>query len=140
MPVIGGHSGITILPLLSQSGCEFTEEETAALTKRIQNAGTEVVEAKAGGGSATLSMGYAGARFCLSLVRALKGEDNVVECSYIEGPGEKARFFAQPVLLGKNGVEKILSYGDLTDFETTKLDGALDKLKGDISSGELFEG
>ena len=140
VPVIGGHSGITILPLLSQSGCEFTEEETAALTTRIQNAGTEVVEAKAGGGSATLSMGYAGARFCLSLVRALKGEDNVVECSYIEGPGEKARFFAQPVLLGKNGVEKILSYGDLTDFETTKLDGALDKLKGDISSGELFEG
>ena len=140
VPVIGGHSGITILPLLSQSGCEFTEEETAALTTRIQNAGTEVVEAKAGGGSATLSMGYAGARFCLSLVRALKGEDNVVECTYIEGPGVKARFFAQPVLLGKNGVEKILSYGDLTDFEEAKLDGALDTLKGDISSGELFEG
>ena len=140
VPVIGGHSGITILPLLSQSGCEFTEEETAALTTRIQNAGTEVVEAKAGGGSATLSMGYAGARFCLSLVRALNGEDNVVECTYIEGPGDKARFFAQPVLLGKNGIEKILSYGDLTDFEEAKLDGALDTLKGDISSGELFEG
>ena len=140
VPVIGGHSGITILPLLSQSGCEFTEEETAALTTRIQNAGTEVVEAKAGGGSATLSMGYAGARFCLSLVRALKGEDNVVECTYIEGPGVKARFFAQPVLLGKNGIEKILSYGDLTDFEEAKLDGALDTLKGAISSGELFEG
>jgi len=139
VPVIGGHSGITILPLLSQSGCEFTEEETAALTTRIQNAGTEVVEAKAGGGSATLSMGYAGTRFCLSLVRALKGEDNVVECTYIEGPGEKARFFAQPVLLGKGGVEKILSYGDLTAFEETKLDGALDTLKGDISSSELFK-
>jgi len=102
VPVIGGHSGITILPLLSQSGCEFTEEETAALTSRIQNAGTEVVKAKAGGGSATLSMGYAGARFCLSLVRALNGDDNVVECTYIEGPGDKARFFAQPVLLGRN--------------------------------------
>ena len=35
----------------------FTEQEVADLTKRIQNAGTEVVEAKAGGGSATLSMG-----------------------------------------------------------------------------------
>ena len=139
VPVIGGHSGITILPLLSQSGCEFTEEETAALTSRIQNAGTEVVKAKAGGGSATLSMGYAGARFCLSLVRALNGDDNVVECTYIEGPGDKARFFAQPVLLGRNGVKKILSYGDLTEFEEAKLDGALDTLKGDISSGELFK-
>ena len=139
VPVIGGHSGITILPLLSQSGCEFTEEETAALTTRIQNAGTEVVEAKAGGGSATLSMGYAGARFCLSLVRALNGEDNVVECTYIEGPGDKARFFAQPVLLGRNGIAKVLNYGDLTAFEEAQLDGALDTLNSDISSGELFK-
>jgi len=125
--------------LLSQSGCEFTEEETAVLTKRIQNAGTEVVEAKAGGGSATLSMAYAGARFCLSLVRALNGEDNVVECTYVEGPGEKARFFAQPVLLGIGGVEKILNYGDLTAFEESKLNDAIDTLKNDISSGELFK-
>ena len=139
VPVIGGHSGITILPLLSQSGCEFSEEETAALTQRIQNAGTEVVEAKAGGGSATLSMGYAGARFCLSLLRALNGEDNVVECTYVEGPGEKARFFAQPVLLGKCGVEKILNYGDLTAFEESKLNDAIDTLKSDISLGELFK-
>lgn len=34
----------------------FTDEEVDALTKRIQEAGTEVVEAKAGAGSATLSM------------------------------------------------------------------------------------
>jgi malate/lactate dehydrogenase len=34
----------------------FTAEEAKALTERIQNAGTEVVEAKAGAGSATLSM------------------------------------------------------------------------------------
>lgn len=73
MPVIGGHSGVTILPLLSQvPGVSFTEQEVADLTKRIQNAGTEVVEAKAGGGSATLSMGQAAA-FGLSLVRALQG-------------------------------------------------------------------
>lgn len=34
----------------------FTEDELKQLTTRIQNAGTEVVEAKAGEGSATLSM------------------------------------------------------------------------------------
>lgn len=102
VPVIGGHSGVTILPLLSQiPGVSFTEQEVADLTKRIQNAGTEVVEAKAGGGSATLSMGQAAARFGLSLVRALQGESNVVECSYVEGDGKYARFFAQPILLGK---------------------------------------
>ena len=85
VPVIGGHSGVTILPLLSQSGHDFSEEEIAALTTRIQNAGTEVVEAKAGGGSATLSMGQAACRFGLSLVRGLQGEANVVECAYVDG-------------------------------------------------------
>ncbi|MDP7553486.1 MAG: malate dehydrogenase [Candidatus Thioglobus sp.] len=138
VPVIGGHSGVTILPLLSQSGFEFTDEEIALMTTRIQNAGTEVVEAKAGGGSATLSMGQAAARFGLSLVRALNGEDNVVECTYIEGPGDKARFFAQPVLLGKNGVEKVLDYGTLTTFEESTLNNALDILRGDIAKGESF--
>ena len=139
VPVIGGHSGITILPLLSQSGFQFNADEAAAMTLRIQNAGTEVVEAKAGGGSATLSMGQAAAKFGLSLVRALNGEKGIVECTYVEGSGDKARFFAQPILLGRKGVEKILSYGELSDFEETTLNASIDTLKADILLGELFK-
>jgi len=43
VPVIGGHAGETILPLLSQATppFAFTEAEATALTVRIQNAGTE---------------------------------------------------------------------------------------------------
>jgi malate dehydrogenase len=135
--VIGGHSGVTILPLLSQLGLDFSEQEIAALTDRIQNAGTEVVEAKAGGGSATLSMGQAAARFCLSLIKAMQGEP-VVECAYVEGDGEHSQFFAQPVKLGPNGVETILPYGELSAFEQNALDSMLDTLKGDIQTGIEF--
>ncbi|RJX70705.1 malate dehydrogenase [Vibrio sinensis] len=139
VPVIGGHSGVTILPLLSQvEGVEFSAEEVEALTKRIQNAGTEVVEAKAGGGSATLSMGQAACRFGLSLVKALQGGEGVVECAYVEGEGEHAQFFAQPVKLGKEGVEEILSYGALSDYEKAALDGMLETLNGDIQTGIDF--
>jgi len=50
VPVVGGHAGITILPLLSQAypAVEFTADELDKMTVRIQNAGTEVVEAKVG--------------------------------------------------------------------------------------------
>ncbi|UNH38690.1 malate dehydrogenase [Moellerella wisconsensis] len=138
-PVIGGHSGVTILPLLSQvPGVSFTDDEVIALTKRIQNAGTEVVEAKAGGGSATLSMGQAAARFGLSLIRGLQGESNVIECTYTEGDGQYARFFAQPVRLGKNGVEERLPIGELSTFEQNALNNMLDVLKADIELGEKF--
>ncbi|MEA1062553.1 malate dehydrogenase [Erwinia sp. HR93] len=139
VPVIGGHSGVTILPLLSQvAGVTFSEQEAIDLTKRIQNAGTEVVEAKAGGGSATLSMGQAAARFGLALVRALQGEANVVEYAYVEGDGKYARFFSQPLLLGKNGIEERRAIGALSAFEHQALEGMLDTLKKDIALGEDF--
>lgn len=50
IPVIGGHAGITIIPLLSRANpsVSFSEDKVDALTKRIQDAGTEVVKAKAG--------------------------------------------------------------------------------------------
>ena len=139
VPVIGGHSGVTILPLLSQiPGVSFTESEIVALTQRIQNAGTEVVEAKAGGGSATLSMGQAAARFGLSLMRGMQGEENVVECAYVEGKGDYARVFAQPVLLGKNGIAELIDIGQLSAFEQQSLDSMLDILRKDIELGEQF--
>lgn len=138
VPVIGGHSGTTILPLLSQvKGIEFTDEEVASLTKRIQNAGTEVVQAKAGGGSATLSMGQAAARFCLSLVAAMQGEE-VMEYTYVQVDSDDAPFFAHPVRLGKNGVEEILPYGELSDFEQSAKDEMLAGLRGDIKLGVDF--
>lgn len=136
--VIGGHSGVTILPLLSQiEGASFSDDEVASLTDRIQNAGTEVVEAKAGGGSATLSMAQAACRFALSLVAGLNGE-SPVECAYVEGGSEHGRFFAQPVKLGPGGMSEVLSYGSLSAFEQNALDSMLETLHGDISKGEDF--
>lgn len=139
VPVIGGHSGVTILPLLSQiPDVSFTPAEVAQLTKRIQNAGTEVVEAKAGGGSATLSMGQAAARFGLSLVSALQGKAGIVECAYVEGNGEHARFFAQPILLGNNGIAELKELGTLSSFEQQAMEAMLDVLHQDIQLGEQF--
>ncbi len=138
VPVIGGHSGTTILPLLSQvKDVTFTDEEVSALTYRIQNAGTEVVEAKAGGGSATLSMGQAAARFCISIIKGLQGE-SVTEYAYVEGNGEHARFFAQPIVLGKNGVETLLDIGALSAYEQKAMADMLPTLKADIVLGEEF--
>jgi malate dehydrogenase len=62
IPVVGGHSGKTIIPLFSQASpkVEVPEGDLDALTFRVQFGGDEVVKAKDGAGSATLSMAYAG--------------------------------------------------------------------------------
>ncbi len=49
-------SSVVCFGVQATPSVSFDEAATDALTKRIQEAGTEVVEAKAGGGSATLSM------------------------------------------------------------------------------------
>jgi len=64
VPVIGGHSGETIVPLFSKvtPSVSIPDEKYDELVNRVQFGGDEVVKAKNGQGSATLSMAYAGFR------------------------------------------------------------------------------
>ena len=136
--VIGGHSGVTILPLLSSiPGVELSQADIEALTPRIQEAGTEVVEAKAGAGSATLSMAQAASRFTLSLVAALNGE-TVTECCYVQVGDDTTSFHAQPVVLGKDGVDSIPQVPALSDYEQKLLEEMRAVLEGNISKGIEF--
>lgn len=137
VPVIGGHSGNTILPLLSQTGFDFTQAEIEALTPRIQEAGTEVVEAKAGGGSATLSMAEAAARFTNKLVAALNGKESVV-CTFVQVDNQPTEFLALPVRLGKGGVAEILAAGELSAYEQKLFDEMIPTLQGNIKKGVEF--
>lgn len=132
IPVVGGHAGITILPLLSQSDppLDLSPEKLAALTTRIQNAGTEVVNAKAGAGSATLSMAYAAAEFGGSCLRAMNGEDEIIECSFVASTLTDLPFFASPVKLGKSGIEGFLPLGKMSEAEKENFE----KLKGELQA------
>ncbi|BGP20602.1 hypothetical protein JCM10213_007136 [Rhodosporidiobolus nylandii] len=145
VPVVGGHSGPTIVPLLSQTpaGKKVVEEggETlAALVKRIQFGGDEVVKAKDGAGSATLSMAYAGVEWANALLRAMNGEKGVKLCTYVESPlYEGVPFFSSPVELSSEGtVEKIHPVGDLHPTEQKLLDACLPDLKKNIEAGVKF--
>jgi len=139
VPVIGGHAGTTILPLLSQvPGAKFTEDDIAKLTHRIQFGGDEVVAAKDGAGSATLSMAYAGHHFTSRLLSAMAGEKNVVECTFVEKGYSEAPFFSTPCRLGPNGVEEILPFGKLSAFEEAGLKKMLPDLVAQAKKGVEF--
>lgn len=140
VPVVGGHSGVTIVPLISQATppVSFPQDEREKLSTRIQNAGTEVVEAKAGSGSATLSMAYAGARFTNSLLEAMNGEEGIVECAFVHSDETEAKYFATPILLGPNGIEKNLGMGKMIDFEIKLVKAAMPELLANIKKGEEF--
>ncbi|KAG7395479.1 hypothetical protein PHYBOEH_003709 [Phytophthora boehmeriae] len=137
--VIGGHAGTTILPLLSQlQGAKFSDEEIKALTHRIQFGGDEVVQAKNGTGSATLSMAYAGARFTTRLLDAMNGEKDVVECSFTQNDVTELPFFSTPVTLGPNGVEQVHHFGELSAVEKANYDEMIVTLGQQIKKGVDF--
>mmetsp|Transcript_86852 Transcript_86852/g.136003 ORF Transcript_86852/g.136003 Transcript_86852/m.136003 type:complete len:341 (-) Transcript_86852:58-1080(-) len=119
VPVVGGHAGTTIVPLLSQAEPKvtFTDAERDALTHRIAFGGDEVVKAKDGAGSATLSMGYTGAHFADRVMAGLAGESGVEECTFVESSISEAPFFASRCTLGKGGVEIVHDVGTVSDYE-----------------------
>lgn len=110
VPVVGGHSGGTILPLYSQSEPKVNvDSETLAKVIHsmlysellwrarsfsnadsgvlgVQFGGDEIVQSKQGAGSATTCMAYAGFRFVKALLAARAGTP-VSEEAYIYLPG-----------------------------------------------------
>jgi len=141
VPVIGGHAGTTIVPLLSQATpkVSFTDEERDALTHRIMFGGDEVVKAKAGGGSATLSMAYAGAAFADKVMAGLSGEKGITECTFVETDKVAGcKFFSLPVTLGKEGVETIHDYGAVNAFEKKLIEDMTPDLIAQAEKGFKF--
>ncbi|KAF7354650.1 malate dehydrogenase [Mycena sanguinolenta] len=127
--VVGGHSGATIVPLLSSSnGKSVSGEAYEKLVHRIQFGGDEVVKAKDGAGSATLSMAYAGAK-------------GVTTPTFVKSPlfaDQGIDFFSSNVELGPEGVEKIHPLGELSAQETKLLEACLPELKKNIEKGKAF--
>lgn len=141
VPVIGGHAGTTILPLLSNvPGANFSDEDIASLTHRIQFGGDEVVKAKDGAGSATLSMAFAGNMFAERLLNAMSGAKNVIECAFVDNPNidPSLQFFSSPLRLGPNGVEEILPMPSMSDFEKDLLLKSIPDLAAQAKKGFAF--
>ncbi|KAI9328560.1 lactate/malate dehydrogenase [Zopfochytrium polystomum] len=140
VPVIGGHSGVTIIPVLSATGHSFSDADRDALTHRIQFGGDEVVKAKDGAGSATLSMAFAGARFANSLLEAIVlNKKGVKECTFVKSSVvDGLDYFSTVVELGPEGVAKIHPVPTLNEYEQKLLAAAIPELKANIQKGVDF--
>lgn len=140
IPVVGGHAGRTIIPLLSQlPDNKISKLDVPAITKRIQFGGDEVVAAKEGAGSATLSMAYAGATFAGSILRGLNGETGIIEPAYIEQDVLGCKFFASQCELGRQGVERAIPIPkNITATEQANINEAIPALQKQIAKGIAF--
>ncbi|EDO16920.1 hypothetical protein Kpol_1020p28 [Vanderwaltozyma polyspora DSM 70294] len=162
VPVIGGHSGETIIPLFSQSKIhpQLTNEQVDYLTKRVQCGGDEVVKAKNGQGSATLSMALAGYKVVAKFISLLSGQEDIIKAIFYISlldhtknepicPGAKELmdtvdgldFFSIPLTISAKGVHSIKYWimDEMNDYEKDELLSAcIPKLRENIKTGWDF--
>lgn len=112
VPVIGGHSGETITPLFSQSNflSRLNEDQLKYLIHRVQYGGDEVVKAKNGKGSATLSMAHAGYKCVVQFVSLLLGNIEQIHGTYYVPLKDANNFPIAP------GADQLLPLVDGADY------------------------
>ncbi|XP_021958912.1 malate dehydrogenase, mitochondrial [Folsomia candida] len=137
-PVIGGHSGITIVPIISQCkpDPQLSPEQVKLVTHEIREAGAEIVAAKKGAGTVALSIAWSAHKFIDSLLRAVDGEKGIVETAYVKGSVAEVNYFSNPVELGPEGVVKNLGLPQLNDYEKSLLNDCIPALTQHIRAGE----
>ena len=165
IPVIGGASRKTMLPLFSQvPDLELTQAQLELQIQSIQSNGTifsvlsqisdlgltqaqlelliQSIQSNSdkfmGREGVVLTNSFAVTRFCLLLTRALQGESDIVEYAYVGGDSEYATYFTQPILLCKTGIKEFQDIGKLSDLEKNLLQNLLPELLSDIDKGEKF--
>ena len=135
--VLGGH-GDTMVPLprfTTVAGIPITKlmgaEEVQALSDRTRNGGAEIVRFLKTG-----SAFYAPAASTAEMVEAVLTDEKriVPAAAYLRGEyGHEGVFLGVPVLIGKNGVEKIIEL-ELSREEREMLDKSAEAVKEGLSS------
>ncbi|KAG7201659.1 hypothetical protein KM043_004389 [Ampulex compressa] len=140
VPVVGGHSENTTVPLFSKGRPRtcLSADEISDLVALVREGGKSIVRAKKGLGGATYAMATAALHFVHKLCGAIRDEPHVILSAYVESTVTSCRFFSNELLLGPDGVHKNLGYGNVTDLEREMIDEAAEHLRKHIELGEQF--
>ena len=153
---IGGHSGDSIVPLLNSWIKNFgsgnagtTNEAYDALIHRVQFGGDEVVKAKDGKGSATLSMATAAYRFVDNLLDAVATGTPVHEVAFVKIDElethqvprfvtKNTQYFSLPIVIERDGIQRVEFPQYLCEKEVHMTKHAVEKVKTDVIKGFNF--
>lgn len=141
IPVIGGGCSETCIPLFSQAkpSNKISQVEARRLTYAIRMSNNNTLNPSENKETNSFALSYAAARFCMSLCKALRHQGNVVECAYVRSCAiPELTYFAAPLELGPNGIQKHLDIPPLNDYECELLKAAVPRIKKAIKLGETL--
>uniref|UniRef100_A0ABD2XE29 Malate dehydrogenase, mitochondrial n=1 Tax=Trichogramma kaykai TaxID=54128 RepID=A0ABD2XE29_9HYME len=149
VPIVGGGCPKTAVPLFSLTtpAATFSPEELYRLRNAMKRADEKVAAEKCGEGASSstttepyswpMCAGFAAAKFCVSLCKAMKDEAGVVECAFVRScliPG--LNYCGAPLRLGPNGIQRHLGLPKVSADECRQLEEAIPLIRRDIKVGE----
>ncbi|KAJ8725119.1 hypothetical protein PYW07_016077 [Mythimna separata] len=140
VPVIGGHSAETIIPLFSyMTPVEHVVNPCQAdtLTQFVRKLGTEIVFQKQGSGSAVVGVAHSINEFCDTLIDAINGKEVEATC-YSANPYFGSRFFAGPATIGPYGIVQPFRKFPFNDYETFLVNSSVPFINRDVNLGEDY--
>ncbi|XP_015432319.1 PREDICTED: probable malate dehydrogenase, mitochondrial [Dufourea novaeangliae] len=141
IPVIGGSCSETCIPIFSRAKpCnKISQQEASRLTKAVRFADDEISEISKKKERTCFAMAFGAARFCMSLCKALRHQHDVVECAYVRSYViPDVTYFAAPLALGPDGIQKHLGIPPLNDYERKLLNATVPTLQSAIALGEAL--
>lgn len=135
VPVIGGHSEKTVIPLLSHSqpGSSYDARMTQEFTLKFRQFDDEILKAKQGV-SPTLSVAYSALLFTRSLLDALSGRPAKVN-AFIENNDFGTAYFGGLVHVNNHGVKEMERFTSLSLYELQLLERSFEELRRDALKG-----
>ncbi|XP_073966082.1 malate dehydrogenase-like [Choristoneura fumiferana] len=136
VPVIGGHSEKTIIPLLSHSRptTNMKDPEIMQFTRKIQECDDIVSQAKQGL-SSTMSIAYSVVMFAREIFRALDGQRVKVN-AYVENNDFGTSYFSGLVNVDKDGMKSMQRFTKISQYECNLLEKATEQLRKDVARGK----
>lgn len=138
IPVIGGHSEQTVVPLFSNLTPDFYTLDVGQadlLTRLVKKADTEILSLKGGKGSAVATVAWSVNEFAEGFVDALLGQEAEVHC-FTANPHFGTRFFAGPTIIGPRGIIRTCCNFQMSNLECGLLSDAVSIINNDVALGE----
>lgn len=136
VPVIGGRSGKTAIPLISQAKppCQMDDRTIQEFVLKVRKCDENILDAKKGW-SATLSVAYGALMFTRSVLDALDGRPAKV-AAFVENNDFGTNYFAGILNINNKGITDMQMYSELSKFECHMLERSIEQIRKDVIKGK----
>ncbi|CAG5056056.1 unnamed protein product [Parnassius apollo] len=135
VPVIGGHSKETMVPLISQANpkSKLSEEKNQELIAKLRN--YNISDIANGIYAPALSIAFSVSIFTENILEALNGHISHTN-AFVENNDFGTSFISGCIEVDKNGVGEMKKYTDLSEHEYVLLQQSIEQLRKDVTVGK----